>query len=726
MGREPRFVGGVGLGVGLGVVLGVVGCGRTDLVLYVDTDYEGTTFSYADTGDTTDTETETETETETGGGECGDGFVDPDEECDDGKDNDNNGPCTNECMFNVCGDGFLWDGVEECDPGAANIGPNQACVPGCKFNVCGDGFQGPGEQCDDGNTIDGDGCNSDCTTGFCGNGIVDPGEQCDDQNLDNTDDCLNTCMFASCGDGFLWAGVEQCDDGALNSNSAECTLECTLNVCGDGFLWDGVEQCDPGADMIGPGMACLDGCVVNGCGDGDVGPGEECDDGNADNTDACTTECKFNVCGDGFVHEGVEECDDGNLNDNDACHNDCTLTRVEVVSAGGNHTCAMLNNGSLSCWGNGNDGRTGYASEDNIGDVLPAGSSGWVDTAGPISSVVAAISHTCMRYAAGQVRCFGRASDGQLGYGNTIKIGDDETPGSVGFLALGGPAILLASGGGSFHSCAVLQTGAVVCWGRAADGRLGYAVGPLTQNVGDDETPADYVTQFGSVQVGGTVTQIASGFLHTCALLDDGTVRCWGGASSGQLGYGNGNSIGDDETPASAGPVPIGGSVVSIGAGWFHTCALLDDGGVKCWGRGNDGRLGYGNTAWIGLNNTPASVGTVDIGGSAIKIDGGNAHTCALLDDGTIRCWGWGGRGQLGYGNVTNIGDNEAPASAGAVEIGGLAVDINVDGNHTCAIRADGRVLCWGDAGEGRLGYGNLDWIGDDEFPATAGPVPLF
>jgi alpha-tubulin suppressor-like RCC1 family protein len=286
--------------------------------------------------------------------------------------------------------------------------------------------------------------------------------------------------------------------------------------------------------------------------------------------------------------------------------------------------------------------------------------------------------------------------------------------------------VMLSTEGGAFHNCAVLQSGAVVCWGRNTDGRLGYALGPLNQSVGDDETPAQFVAQHGSIDVGGTVTQIVTGSTHTCALLDDATVRCWGIASAGQLGYGNGNTIGDDETPASAGPVPIGGPVLSLGAGWTHTCAILTGGQVKCWGRGNEGRLGYGNVAWLGLLNTPESVGFVDVGGVVVKIDGGNAHTCALLDDGTIRCWGWGGRGQLGYGNTTNIGDNETPASAGPVEIGGLAVDIIADGNHTCAIRDDGRVLCWGDAGEGRLGYGNVEFVGDDEFPASVGPVPLF
>src|SRR5690606_1869275 len=176
----------------------------------------------------------------------------------------------------------------------------------------------------------------------------------------------------------------------------------------------------------------------------------------------------------------------------------------------------------------------------------------------------------------------------------------------------------------------------------------------------------------------------------------------------------------------SAGPVNVGGPVASIAAGWNYTCAVLQTGQIKCWGRGNDGRLGYGNVSWVGLFNTPADVGFVDVGGTAVKVDCGNGHTCALLDDGTIRCWGWGGRGQLGYGNPPNIGANEAPATAGPVEIGGLALDVMAETYQTCAIRDDGRVLCWGDGGDGRLGYGSISFIGDDELPVSVGPLPLF
>src|SRR5262249_56895477 len=93
---------------------------------------------------------------------------------------------------------------------------------------------------------------------------------------------------------------------------------------------------------------------------------------------------------------------------------------------------------------------------------------------------------------------------------------------------------------------------------------------------------------------------------------------------------------------------------------------ILDTGGVKCWGLGLWGSLGYGNTNEIGDNETPASVGTLDLGSgrTAVAIAGGGDHFCAILDNGSVRCWGDGSSGELGYGNTETIGDNETPAAA--------------------------------------------------------------
>jgi alpha-tubulin suppressor-like RCC1 family protein len=137
----------------------------------------------------------------------------------------------------------------------------------------------------------------------------------------------------------------------------------------------------------------------------------------------------------------------------------------------------------------------------------------------------------------------------------------------------------------------------------------------------------------------------------------------------GYLGYGHGNNIGDDETPASAGDVNVGGAAVELTAGPFHTCARLDTGAARCWGLGPDGQLGYGNTNVIGDDETPAAAGDVDVGGSVVGIAAGGVHSCAVLGTGAVRCWGWGYLGVLGYGNTDSIGDDETPASAGDVPL---------------------------------------------------------
>ncbi|MFO7567445.1 MAG: DUF4215 domain-containing protein [Enhygromyxa sp.] len=226
-------------------------------------------------------------EDDTLGGSCGDGIVQPGEQCDLGADNSPSGNCTPDCQIASCGDGYQAE-HEECDDG--NTSNNDACVEGCKLATCGDGFVHEGvEECDDGNDNDADGCTSMCVPSTCGDGVIQAGEQCDDGNEDTTDACPN-CQLAYCGDGFVQAGVEECDDGNDLDTDGCVSVHCKLAYCGDGYLYEGVETCDDGNDV---------------------------------DTDACPTTCEPAYCGDGFVYEGVEDCDDGNDIDDDGCSNSC-------------------------------------------------------------------------------------------------------------------------------------------------------------------------------------------------------------------------------------------------------------------------------------------------------------------------------------------------------------------------------------------------------------------
>ncbi|HWB69674.1 MAG TPA: Ig-like domain-containing protein, partial [Solirubrobacterales bacterium] len=394
-----------------------------------------------------------------------------------------------------------------------------------------------------------------------------------------------------------------------------------------------------------------------------------------------------------------------------------------AVSAGDADTCAILDNGGVKCWGYAVAGELGYGNGSYPNVTLPS-------TVGTVNlgpgrtavSISAGPRHTCAVLDNGGVKCWGGGEEGQLGYGNTEFIGDDETPAAVGTVDVGAGRRAISVSSSASYTCATLDDGTIRCWGSGASGYLGYGLGPSSPFfppvIGDNESPGSY----GPVDFGPAhgASETVAGANHTCALFDSGAVRCWGRGSSGQLGYGNTEAIGDNENVGSAGPVQIGGTAVQIAAGANHTCALLSDGTVRCWGLNDKGQLGLGNTNNIGDNELPSAAPTVDLGGaSAIQIAAGANHTCALLADGTVRCWGLNEKGQLGLGSTTTVGDNESPASVSAVSLGQPALAIAAGGSHACARIVGGTVRCWGDGANGRLGYASTNTIGDNETPSS-------
>ena len=384
------------------------------------------------------------------------------------------------------------------------------------------------------------------------------------------------------------------------------------------------------------------------------------------------------------------------------------------IALGSTNTCAVLEGGTGRCWGQGVYGILGF-SQNNVGDNEYPASTPAVPVGAPVSQLTVGEYHACALLTTGAVRCWGQGNKGQLGYGNTTNL---YAPPSKDVNLGGLRAIQIAAG--DTHTCALLEGGTVRCWGHAYVGSLGYPnnPGPFSDLL---------APPLADIDVGGKVVSIACGGDVSCAILDTGGLRCWGVGLLGRLGYGNENEIGDDETPASVGDVPVGGKVVQVAISFTHTCAVLDTGGVRCWGYADLGELGYGNIANnIGDNETPASVGDVPLGGPAAMVAVGRWHSCALMAAGGVRCWGHALQGELGYGNLTDIGDDETPASAGDVMIGGGAVTAIVAGDeHTCVLLAGGAIRCWGVGAFGRLGYGNEATIGDDDVPASAGDVPF-
>ena len=580
-----------------------------------------------------------------------------------------------------CGDGVV-DPGEECDDG--NAVDTDACTNACTNAVCGDGIVGPLEGCDDGNMVDGDGCTANCAPETCGDGKLQGMEECDDGNMDNTDACIDTCKTAVCGDTFVKAGAEQCDDGNMDNTDA-CVLGCKTAACGDGFVQMGVEDCD---------------------------------DQNMVNTDDCLDTCKAASCGDGFVQMGVEQCDDGNEVDNDGCKNDCTLPPgAKSIGIGWYHTCIATQMGKVHCWGANQYGQLGQGNTIAIGDNELPKIVGPVDLGADAKAVVAGENHTCALTAANTVRCWGRSDVGQLGQGSVNSLGDNEKPSVAGDVDVGGKVTQLAAG--RDHTCALMETGAVRCWGGGLYGQTGHS---NTVTIGDNEL----ASAGGDLKVDPMLkaTAIAAGEYFSCALLENGKVRCWGYGGNGSLGYGNVNNIGDNEFPSTAGPIDLGADAVAIAAGRRHACAVTVNKTVRCWGLNANGQLGYGHVNTIGDNELPKVSGDVNINNDkAVALALGYAHSCVLVEGDKVRCWGLGTTGVVGQGNTLTIGDNEQPGSIAAIDVGAPLTILGSNNNHACARTNAGGVRCWGTNTNGQLGYGNVLAIGDNEVPAVAGDV---
>jgi len=340
------------------------------------------------------------------------------------------------------------------------------------------------------------------------------------------------------------------------------------------------------------------------------------------------------------------------------------------VSAGGFHTCALLTSGGVKCWGENDYGQLGNGN--NTNSNVP------VDVSG-LSSGVSAISegliHTCAVLTSGGVKCWGYNYFGELGNGSN---NDSNVPVDVSGLSSGVSAI----SAGQVHTCALLTSGGVKCWGDNYYGELGNGTNT------DSYVPVDVLG------LSSGVSAISAGGNHTCVLLTSGGVKCWGDNYDGELGNGNNTN---SNVPVNVSGLSSGVSAISAGS--LHTCALTSSGGVKCWGRNYYGQLGNGNTA---DSNVPVDVSGLSSGVSAISA--GSLHTCALTSSGGVKCWGFNGTGQLGNGTWSNS-SNVLPVDVSGLSSGVSAIDAG--NGHTCALLTSGGVKCWGDNYHGELGNGN-------------------
>ena len=417
--------------------------------------------------------------------------------------------------------------------------------------------------------------------------------------------------------------------------------------------------------------------------------------------------------------------DDGHLGSGDTLPN-LFNERVEgiiakFITTGGDHSCAILRDNSVKCWGRGSYGRLGNGDDSDIGDSTDEiANADPVDLGtGRVAKVISAGGrHTCAILDNDRLKCWGRNNEGQLGLGHNDDLGltDSEMGDNLDPVNLGEGRIAKAIATGDNHTCVILDNDDVKCWGRNNEGQLGLG---HTNDYGDSSNETINALSAVNLGTGRTAKAIAAGSYHTCAILDDDNVKCWGKNTEGQLGLGDTDNYGDDETTFPSldlgeydhdgdgddtnptAEIPF--TAKTITAGEEHTCAILSNDQVKCWGLNDQGQLGQNNTCNYGGDDDPTTDGTdsnPDVNESdiaamptitlstderAISIAAGDKHTCALVDiddnrnntDFVIRCWGHNNNGQLGIGDTNNVGDgdpnnNEVADSSFAVGAGGL------------------------------------------------------
>ena len=408
--------------------------------------------------------------------------------------------------------------------------------------------------------------------------------------------------------------------------------------------------------------------------------------------------------------------------------NEASAAAAAFLSAGGTHTCAVFPSGALKCWGNNTYGQLGQGDQTargddpgELGDALPVIPLG---NGRAVAAVSAAYEHTCAILDTGAVKCWGAGGNGRLGLGDSDNRG--ELPGEMGAalpaVDLGTGRIAVEISAGQSHTCAILDDGGVKCWGANSYGQLGLGD---TQDRGDGSGEMGDALPVVSLGTGRTAVAISAGNAHTCAILDDGTVKCWGRGTNGRLGQGatahRGDGPGEMGDALQAVSPGTGRTATAVSAGGQHTCALLDDATVKCWGSGQAGRLGTG--AVDSRGDAPGEMGdalpAVPLGSlrTATSVSAGYGHTCVRLDDASVKCFGLNGGGQLGQGSTAAKGDgpNELGDALPPVPLGTgrTAAVVTTGDQHSCARLDDGSVKCFGDNVAGQLGVGDPASRGD-------------
>lgn len=367
---------------------------------------------------------------------------------------------------------------------------------------------------------------------------------------------------------------------------------------------------------------------------------------------------------------------------------------LNLFEAGGHHACATRANGTvLQCWGLNQKGQVGdgmgedYFQASGSPSEWMGGSGNFVpfpvtiDIGGTVKQMSLGKYYSCAVLVSGALMCWGSNRDGQLGDGTTT---DRYIPTRIQTMDQ-----VDTVAAGVYHTCAVLKSGPLQCWGNNEFGQLG-----------DGTTFA--AARPRTVMLYEQVTQIALGAYHTCASLISGELKCWGANSRGQLGIG---SVVDAARPQH---VSLGGAVWRVGLGKYHSCAALASGEFQCWGFniwGFNASEPLAEGWFAGTLYEPPDISTspVHITDSVTMFSMGGFHTCLGTTAGNVKCFGKNNEGQCGDSTMT---DRPWPVRA---EIGGPASTLSLGSLFSCALRHSGDLFCWGGNDDGEMGSGT--WL---------------
>ena len=375
-----------------------------------------------------------------------------------------------------------------------------------------------------------------------------------------------------------------------------------------------------------------------------------------------------------------------------------------VLALGYHHTCSILDNGTAICWGH--DGYEqlgdGGNSDRHVRPSEPVSSS----DGSTYRSIFSTHHRTCALTFSGSLFCWGQNDWGESGDGTSNTYSSPTVP-----VMIPSNRSVVTVGMGEQHTCAILDDDSLMCWGRDQDGEIGNGI---------EEDVAQYTPISIVIPTIRNAISVDGGHTNTCVLFDDGGIMCWGKDHVGQNGDGGSSST--THSPGSNVALPEGRSAIDLSVGAYHSCAVLDDFSITCWGWN-----AYGQ---IGDNTTTDAISPVLVqlpaGAKATDVDAGDHHTCAVLENGSVNCWGWNKYKQVSGSDWTILTPQHVDGTNSFVHV-------VVAARHSCALAENGTISCWGENGNGQLGIGNthdknqanqLDWS-TAPFASLSGPAPI-